>query len=141
MLATTTTVLCASCGRQIARVHADTVCSPCRRTIIESTAEHQALLARDRSGIKTAFDSTGLNGVAKYLGTTPTEALDALFSSRLLPFVSERRRMLLHRLVGLSGSSHVAVAEALHISRWTVAAYRHQLGIDRAPASIHGRNS
>ncbi len=83
-------------------------------------------------------DSFGLYGVADHLDSTPEEALDVLISSRLFPFISERRRTLLHQLVSLRDSSHVAVAEALHISRWTVATYRHQLGIDRVPVSMHG---
>ena len=57
---------------------------------------------------------------------------------RVIPFMSERRRAVLRRLVCMRGSSHVAVADALQISRWTVASYRQQLGIDRTAAAIHG---
>jgi uncharacterized Zn finger protein (UPF0148 family) len=138
MLATMTVVLCSSCGTRLARDQTDTVCSPCRRSSIEHSAYRQARIARDRSGIKMAFDTSGLYGVADHLDTSPEEALDVLISSRLFPFISERRRTLLHQLVSLRHSSHVAVADALHISRWTVATYRRQLGIDRVPASMHG---
>jgi hypothetical protein len=125
-----TVVLCTSCGRRLARDHADTICSPCRRTTIENSAQRQMLSERDLAGIKAAFDSAGLYGLAKHLDMSPSDALDALIDSRLLPQLSERRRTLLHRLVNLRDSSHVAAAEALHISRWTAAAYRRQLGID-----------
>lgn len=140
MLVTSTIALCDSCGRQIAHDHSDSICSPCRRTSIETTARRQSLLIRNRSEVKAAFDSAGLYGVAEYLDATPSDALDAMFNSRLLPFISERRRVLLRQLVGLKDSSHVAVARALHISRWTVATYRHQLGIDRVPGATRGSN-
>ena len=139
MLATETIVLCTSCGGRLARDNNDSICSPCRRTLIERSALQQCLIARDRAGIKTAFDAAGEYGVAEYLETTPTQALDAVISSRLFPFVSERRLTMLGQLVNMRNSSHVAVADALHISRWTVAAYRNQLGIDRAQASMNGR--
>jgi hypothetical protein len=139
MIATETVVLCASCGGRLARDHSGTVCSPCQRTLIERSARRHVLIAREGPGIKTAFETSGLYGVAQYLECTPDEALDVVISSRLFPFMSERRRRLLHQLVNLRNSSHVAVAEELHISRWTVAAYRHQLGIDRVPASVNGR--
>ena len=138
MLATMTVVRCASCGSRLARDHSDTICSPCRRSSIEQSAYREARIARDHSGIKAAFHSSGLYGVADHLDSTPEDALDVLISSRLVPFISERRRPLLNQLVSLRDSSHVAVAEVLHISRWTVATYRHQLGIDRVPASMHG---
>jgi FixJ family two-component response regulator len=85
---------------------------------------------RDLSRIKAAFDSAGLYSVANHLDMNPSDALDVLINSGLLPQFSGRHRAVLHRLVNLRDSSHVAVAEALHISRWTVAAYRRQLGID-----------
>ena len=138
MIATDTLVLCSSCGGRLARDHADTVCSPCRRTRIENSALHQSLIARDSSGITAAFDAAGLYGVVQYLECTPGEALDAVISSHLFPYTSGRRRGLLRQLVNMRDSSHVAAAETLHISRWTVAAYRHQLGIDHAHPSRHG---
>ncbi|MGZ4673628.1 MAG: hypothetical protein ACXVKP_06410 [Ilumatobacteraceae bacterium] len=139
MLATAKLPLCSSCRGRLARDQTDTICSPCRRAGIEHSANRESRRARDHSGIKEAFDSAGLYGVADHLDCTPEEAMDVLISSRLFPFISARRHTLLHQLVGLRGSSHVAVAEALHISRWTVATYRHQLGIDRAPAPRNGR--
>lgn len=124
---------CSSCGARLARDHADTTCSPCRRGMIENAAQREAGVARDSSQIKAVFDSSGLYGVADLLDSTPAEAVDVLIRSRLIPYLSERRREILRQLVTLGGSSHVAVAKQLNISRWTVAAYRQQLGIDRSP--------
>jgi hypothetical protein len=107
------------------------VCSPCLRTNIEVTAHHGSMLARDHSEIKKAFESTGLYGVAEHLGSTPEDAVDALLNSQLLPFVSQRRRTVLRRLATLRDQSHSAAGETLHLSRWTVATYRRQLGVDR----------
>jgi hypothetical protein len=133
-MTTTDVVLCSSCGGRLARDNTSTVCSPCRRTHIEASAHQGSLIARDSCRIKAAFDSAGLYGVAQHLGCTPEDALDVLLSSQLVPFVSSRRRLLLRRLVGLSDRSHVAAGQVLNISRWTIATYRHQLGIERATA-------
>ena len=99
MTATYVAVLCSSCGGRLARDNTGTVCSPCRRTHIELTAHHGALLARDNSKIKTVFESAGLYGVAQHLGCTPEDAVDVLLTAQLLPFVSTRRRLILRRLV------------------------------------------
>ena len=134
-MVTTVAVLCSSCGGRLARDNTGTVCSPCRRTHIELTAHQGALLARDSMEIRTVFERAGLYGVAEHLDCTPEDAVDVLLSSQLVPFVSPRRRLLLRRLVGLGDRSHIAAGEALNISRWTIATYRRQLGIDRSPAS------
>jgi hypothetical protein len=135
MVATEVGVRCASCGNRLAHDHADTICSPCRRTEIEKSARHVAHLIRDPSGIAAAFDAEGLYGVADHLDCSPSDALDVLLSSRLVPFVSSRRHQLLRQLVALGDCSHIAAAEDLNISRWTVATYRQLLGFDRAPVS------
>jgi hypothetical protein len=129
----TVAVLCSSCGGRLARDNTGTVCSPCRRTHIELTAHNGSLIARDSPQIKSAFESAGLYGVAQHLDCTPEEALDVLLSSQLVPFASPRRRLLLRRLVALGDRSHIAAGEALNVSRWTIATYRRQLGIGRAP--------
>jgi hypothetical protein len=135
MAAAPSAALCSSCAGRLARDNTGTICSPCRRTQIETSAQRGAASNRGTPGIKAAFDSHGLHGVAQHLGCTPDEALDALLNSRLLPFVSARRRSLLRKLIGLGGSSHTAAGEALNVSRWTVATYRRELGIDRAAAA------
>jgi len=137
----TVAVLCSSCGGRLARDNTGTVCSPCRRTHIEMTAHHGSLLARDSGQIKSVFEAAGVYGVAVHLDCTPEDAIDVLLSSQLLPFVSPRRRLVLRRLVGLGDSSHIAAGEALNVSRWTIATYRRQLGIDRSPTSTSAHAS
>jgi hypothetical protein len=122
-------VLCSTCGARLARDNDDDVCSPCRRSSIEAAARRAGLIVRDPQGARLAFTNGGLVGVAVHLHCTREEALDVLFSLGLLPLTSHRRRPLLRRLIELEGDSHVAVADALGISRWTVASYRRQLGI------------
>jgi hypothetical protein len=129
--------ICSRCGARLAHDHVDTVCSPCRRAEIEHEAQRGAHMARDGAVIKVAFDSFGLDGVAEHLHTTPVEALDVLMAARLVPYLSDRRRAMLRELVTMGELSHVAVAKRLNISRWTVAAYRQQLGIsDRGRLSL-----
>ena len=132
--ATDTVTLCVSCGARLARDHAGTICSPCRRTQIEHAAHCGSVAARERAQLKALFDSSGLYGVADRLNCDPGNALEVLLNARLLPFVSAPRRALLHELVALRDLSHVDAAVALDISRWTVATYRGLLGIDRQPS-------
>jgi hypothetical protein len=139
MVGSAVVVLCSSCGGRLARDNTAKVCSPCRRTHIELAANHGSAIARDSSRIRAAFHSAGLYGVAEHLDCSPEDALDVLVNSQLLPFVTPRRRSLLRQLVGLGDRSHVAAGEALHISRWTIATYRRQLGIERAPATSSRR--
>lgn len=122
---------CTSCDARLARDNDDSVCSPCRRSSIEASASRAALIVRDPPGVRSAFDAEGLYGVARHLDCTPAEAFDVLFSLGLVPLASQRRRSLLQRLIAMDSLSHVAASEALAISRWTVASYRRQLGIDK----------
>jgi hypothetical protein len=128
-------VLCSSCGGRLARDNTGTICSPCRRTHIETAAHLGSAATRDAPGIKAAFDEFGLYAVAEQLRCPPEDALDVLLNAQLVPFVSARRRLLLRRLIGMKDLSHTAAGEALNISRWTVATYRRQLGLDRSRPS------
>ena len=136
MMAAGAAVLCSSCGGRLARDNTGTICSPCRRTHIEHSAQLGAFVPRHVPRIKAAFDSLGIYGVARHLGCSPEDALDVLVNAQLLPFVSVRRRLLLRQLIGLNDMSHVAAGEALNVSRWTIATYRRQLGTDRSPHSL-----
>ena len=96
MIATETVVLCSSCGGRLARDHSGTVCSPCQRTLIERSARRQVSIAREGPGIKAAFETSGLYGVAQYLECTPDEAINA--SLTILVSFTE----LLISLIGIS---------------------------------------
>jgi hypothetical protein len=136
MMAAAAAVLCSSCGGRLARDNTGTICSPCRRTHIEHAAHLGVFARQDVPQIKEAFDTLGIHGVAQHLGCSPEDALDVLVNAQLLPFVSVRRRLLLRQLIGLGDISHIAAGAALNISRWTVATYRRQLGIERSPHSL-----
>ena len=123
--------LCMWCGARLARDHVDTMCSPCRRSGIERAAKRSAELARESTRIRAAFYAFGLYGVAEQLRCSPEDALDAALEARVIPIASPRRQELLRRLVALRDRSHVEAAQAIGISRWTVASYRSQLGIER----------
>ena len=70
MVASTTTVLCSSCGARLARDNTATICSPCRRTLIENAAHLGALSDRDTAAVKAAFDCLGLNGMSHVAAAT-----------------------------------------------------------------------
>lgn len=140
MIPTAATALhCQSCGTQLARDNRGTICSPCTRTEIERLAHSGFVAAKEHSRIKAIFDSAGLYGVADHLDCDPEDALELLLNAQLLPFISSSRRAVLHQLVALRDLSHVDAAEALNISRWTVATHRSQLGIERHPSSCARR--
>jgi len=131
-------VRCVSCAALLARDNNATVCSPCRRGQIEAMARRAALVTLDPDGARRAFDARGLHGVAAQLRCTAHEAIDVVVMLGLLPSAYRRRTEVLGRLVTLDRASHVAAAEALGLSRWTVATYRRDLGIDRT-ARAHSK--
>jgi hypothetical protein len=122
---------CGTCSARLARDNSGTTCSPCRRSEIESMARRSALVTRDPDGARLAFADAGLGGVAAQLRCTAEEALDVVVMLNLLPPAYRRRVPLLRQLVALERASHIAAAEALGLSRWTVATYRRDLGLDR----------
>lgn len=138
--ATLVVAVCSICAARLAHDHVDTVCSPCRRSAIERAARRAAMIVRDVAGSKAAFAAHGLLGVARHLGCTPDEALETVLGLGLVPVVTPRRRVLLSRLLTMNGRSHVAAAAELHISRWTVATYRHDLGLDKVASGTHSRS-
>ena len=85
MVARNAAVLCASCGARLAHDHLDTICSPCRRTEIERSARRSAVLAKDSSQVRAAFEASGLYGVAEQLHCSPGDALDVVLAARLVP--------------------------------------------------------
>jgi hypothetical protein len=126
---------CESCAALLARDNHGTQCSPCRRGQIEAMARRASLVTRDPGGARRAFEGSGLHGVAAQLRCTADEAIDVVAMLGLLPPAYLRRIDVLRRLVALDRVSHVAAAVALGLSRWTVATYRRDLGIDRVAAA------
>ncbi|MGD9701848.1 MAG: hypothetical protein AB7Q42_18620 [Acidimicrobiia bacterium] len=126
---------CNSCSARLARDNHGTVCSPCRRGQIEAMAKRAALATRDADGARRAFSAGGLRGVASHLLCSADEALEVVVMLGLLPAAYRRRVEILRRLVALDRASHVAAAEALGLSRWTVATYRRDLGLDQTAAA------
>jgi len=124
--------VCESCSARLARDNSGRVCSPCRRSELESMARRAALVTSDPVGVGHAFEATGLGGVAGHLGCSIEDALDVVVMLGLLPAAYRRRLPVLRQLVLLDGASHIAAAEALGLSRWTVATYRRDLGLDRS---------
>ena len=126
---------CESCVALLARDNHGTQCSPCRRGQIEAMATRASLITRDPGGARRAFAGRGLHGVAAQLRCTADEAIDVVAMLGLLPPAYRRRIEVLRRLVALDRVSHVAAAEALGLSRWTVATYRRDLGIGQVAAA------
>jgi hypothetical protein len=67
--------------------------------------------------------------LAEVLGCSTADALDVALVARLVPAAHRRRAPLLVRLLELGPVPHVVAADALGLSRWTVATYRRDLGI------------
>ena len=131
--------VCETCSARLARDNSGRVCSPCRRSELEALARRAALVTRDPAGAGRAFDDAGLGGVAGHLACGIEDALDVVVMLGLLPAAYRRRLPVLRELVRLDRASHIAAAEALGLSRWTVATYRRDLGLDRSAPMRHRR--
>ena len=128
-------IRCESCAALLARDNHGPQCSPCRRGQIEVMARRASLVTRDPDGARRAFAGRGLHGVAAQLRCSADEAIDVVAMLGLLPPAYRRRVDVLRRLVALDRVSHVAAAVELGLSRWTVATYRRDLGIDKVAAA------
>jgi hypothetical protein len=126
---------CSRCGATLATDNHSARCSPCVRSELEHAARRAALATRDTAGVRRNFEESGLPGVALHLGCSLVDALDVVLTSGLLPAGYRRRGDVLRRLVELGDVAHVSAADTLGLSRWTVATYRRDLGLERTSSS------
>lgn len=95
-------------------------------------ARRAALITVDPPGVRRSFAAEGFAGVLNHLRCSRDDTLEVLLALGLVPAAYRRRLDLARELVALDGLSHVAAAGLLGVSRWTVATYRRELGLDRA---------
>jgi hypothetical protein len=62
--------------------------------------------------------------------STAEEMVTALLKTGVLPSRLKRYQQLIVRMVEMPNDSHSEAARKLHVTRWTVAAWRERLGID-----------
>lgn len=77
----------------------------------------------------TDLERHGIVGLARRHATTPAVIVASLLASGVLPRHLRRYERLLADLCELDHLSHSAAARQLHVTRWTVAAWRKRLGI------------
>jgi hypothetical protein len=121
---------CADCHCRLARDNKDTVCWPCRRRRAIAAQEEGARSVRRQE----IFEVAGIPGLAAEMGVTRAEAIRYAIEEEIL---SRRWRPHLDSLIKLSemsGCTHVEAAQALGVSRWTVADWRRRLGLESASA-------
>jgi hypothetical protein len=122
-----------ACDRCSCRLAADNVgrlCSPCARAQRAGLAN--GALRLDPAAVAAAFERGGVPAVVDALGCRAEEAIAAAIGAGVLPALYLRRIDVLAELVHHRELSHVAAAERTGLSRWTVATYRRDLGMDRA---------
>jgi hypothetical protein len=91
--------------------------------------------AVDRGELARHFEADGLAGLAERLDTELADAFEVALAHGLVPASYRRRTAVVRQLVECAHLPHVAAAEHLGLSRWTVASYRKDLRLHRATRS------
>ncbi|HLG91801.1 MAG TPA: hypothetical protein VKY15_02335 [Acidimicrobiales bacterium] len=116
---------CSECNCVLARDNRDTMCWPCRRQRALAAQEASALMLRRRE----AFEHGRIPALAEMMGVDTAEAIRYAVESGILPRRWRSQIDCLIRLSEMPEASHVHAAQALGVSRWTVADWRRQLGL------------
>lgn len=62
--------------------------------------------------------------------STAEEMVSSLLKTGVLPSRLKRYQRLIVEMVEMPNESHSEVARKLHVTRWTIAAWRQRLGVD-----------
>ena len=62
--------------------------------------------------------------------STAEEMVSSLLKTGVLPGRLKRYQRLIVEMVEMPNESHSEVARKLHVTRWTIAAWRQRLGVD-----------
>jgi hypothetical protein len=125
--------MCHSCRALLARDNPGPKCSPCGRRDLLSSHTGVASFAVDRTELSDCFQADGLAGLAERLDCNLVDAFEVALANGLVPASYRRRTLLVRELVECAHLPHVAAADRLGLSRWTVASYRKELRLHRAP--------
>ncbi|MGH9205546.1 MAG: hypothetical protein ACRD1G_03150 [Acidimicrobiales bacterium] len=117
---------CSECHCNLARDNRDTMCWPCRR--------RQAISAQEASAVdlrrQEAFEQGRVPALAHELDSDNAEAIRYAVEEGILPRRWRSHLEDLIRLAEMPGASHVDAAEAIGVSRWTIANWRRQMGLE-----------
>ncbi len=116
---------CSECRCNLARDNRDTMCWSCRRRRAVSAQDACAADLRRRA----AFEVGRVSGLAIEMGCGYAEAIEYAVAEGMLPSRWKEHVDALVHLADMPGWSHVEAAEALGVSRWTVANWRRQMGL------------
>ena len=128
-------VVCARCHCMLAADNTNDQCGPCLKT----TAKARVLGLGDAAG--SGFDpgvplsSIGIESYAEHLGVSVSAAISQAFTARKLSETLRHAEPLLIQLVSLRALGHVAAAEELGVTRWTIQSWRNELGL-RSPRAL-----
>lgn len=122
---------CPRCGCRLARDNTDTHCSPCRFAL--TLEAHRALVVDDepKPEHRNAFKEGGVHALAEVASCSVEEAISLAIREGLVPRRWRSSEEKLLQLVKFEGIRHVEVAARLGVSRWTVATWRDELGLQR----------
>jgi hypothetical protein len=85
----------------------------------------------DRDELVSIFEADGLAGLAERLDCGLVDAFEVAVANGLVPTSYRRRMAIVRQLIDCAHLPHVAAADRLGISRWTVASYRRDLRLHR----------
>jgi hypothetical protein len=99
------------------------------RRDLRSKASTALRAGRDTEIVRQAFADGGVPRLAESLDVSFADALEVALLHKLVPAIYRRRTAVLVELLELGPVPHIVAAEALGVSRWTIATYRRDLGI------------
>lgn len=121
--------VCNTCSCYLAFDNTDSDCSPCATKI----AKQRWVFMSNHPSYVITSESLAKEGIVQLIeshNSTAKVMVSTLLKTGALPSRFKRYEQLIVQMVELPHDSHSAVARKLHVTRWTIAAWRQRLGIN-----------
>ncbi len=120
--------ICNTCSCYLAFDNTDMSCSPCSTKI----AKQRWVYMSNHPSYAMTSESLTQEGILRLIekhDSTAKDMVSTLLKTGVLPSRMKRYERLIVQMVELPNESHSEVARKLHVTRWTIAAWRQRLGI------------
>lgn len=121
--------VCNTCSCYLAFDNTDSECSPCATKM----AKQRWVFMSNHPSYVITSESLAKEGIYRLIEThnsTSEEMVSSLLKTGVLPSRLKRYQRLIVEMVEMPNESHSEVARKLHVTRWTIAAWRQRLGVD-----------
>ena len=121
--------ICNACSCYLAFDNTDPECSPCAT---KNAKQRWVFMSNHPSYVITSESLTkeGIYRLIETHNSTAAEMVSSLLKTGVLPSRLKRYQRLIVEMVEMPNESHSEVARKLHVTRWTIAAWRQRLGAD-----------